>query len=424
MPSPGCVAIRRTVAERCRLLAGSVGRERIPARPDPDDADWYLPLHLREERAARERIAAQVLRGADVVVAPTWLTHRRALLPLGETRRAAAWTAAAVRVAREAVEVGLERRAEAEAATQARLAATDAADEPVPDDVAAHDRPRPLVAASLPALDDEPEADSGRLLPAEAATERDYRAQAGVLADAEPDLILVEGQRSEAAARVAATEAVDTGLPAWQALTPAALASTDLEGWLDWARRAGVERLLLPPPLSARLAAAVGELPWGGLVSDPATVSDWLAAGASVVGVLDRATPQAVEARRRAIDDHERGMLEAALAAERRWLAHVERAATMAPGGAAVWIGSPPDAPLPAGFEWLVVDVDESRRLPEDRFRLVVVPQAAVLDPRILERGGIVAMPYDETVGQLPALDLLAADDDSEPPLLIARRAG
>ncbi len=56
--------------------------------------------------AARERIAAQVAAGADVVVAPTWLTHRRALLPLGETRRAAAWTADAVRVAREAVEIG------------------------------------------------------------------------------------------------------------------------------------------------------------------------------------------------------------------------------------------------------------------------------------------------------------------------------
>ena len=59
--------------------------------------------------AARERLAAQLTAGADVVVAPTWLTHRRALLPVGETRQARAWTAAAVRVAREAIEIGLER---------------------------------------------------------------------------------------------------------------------------------------------------------------------------------------------------------------------------------------------------------------------------------------------------------------------------
>ena len=36
------------MVERCRLLAGSVGPERVPARPDPEHADWYLPLHLRE----------------------------------------------------------------------------------------------------------------------------------------------------------------------------------------------------------------------------------------------------------------------------------------------------------------------------------------------------------------------------------------
>ena len=147
------------MADRVLLIAGSVGPERSPARPDPDDADWYLPLHLRDERAARERIASQVALGADVVVAPTWLTHRRALLPLGETRRATAWTASAVRVAREAVEIGLEHREEALA--------------DVPEDDVRRGRPRPLVAASLPALDDEPEAATGRLLPHEAATARD-----------------------------------------------------------------------------------------------------------------------------------------------------------------------------------------------------------------------------------------------------------
>ena len=189
------------MADRRLLLAGSVGPERVPARPSSDDADWYLPLHLRDESAARARLAGQISAGADVIVAPTWLTHRRALLPLGETRRVGAWSNAAVRLAREAIEVGLERREEALADT--------------PEDDPGLGRPQPLVAATLPALDDEPEAATGRLLPREAATERDYRDQAGALADAEPDLLLVEGQRDEEAARVALAEAVQTGLPVW-----------------------------------------------------------------------------------------------------------------------------------------------------------------------------------------------------------------
>ena len=192
------------MTERCRLLAGSVGPERIPARPDPDDTDWYLPLHLRHEQAARARIAAQVEAGADVVVAPTWLTHRRALLPLGETRRAAAWTAAAVRLGRQAVELGLERREERTA-------------ERADDDAADRGRLAPLLAASLPALDDGTPGGEGRLLPREPATERDYRDQAGLIADAEPDLILVEGQPDEREGRIALAEAAQTGLPAWLA---------------------------------------------------------------------------------------------------------------------------------------------------------------------------------------------------------------
>ena len=80
---------------------------------------------MRDEGGARERLASQIVVGADVVVAPTWLTHRRALLSMGETRRAVEWTAAAVRVARDAVEVGLERRAEllADAGVEAVAAA-------------------------------------------------------------------------------------------------------------------------------------------------------------------------------------------------------------------------------------------------------------------------------------------------------------
>ena len=170
-----------------RLLAGSVGPERVQARMDPDEPRWFEPLHVRDEAAARTRIAEQVAVGADAVVAPTWLTHRRALLPLGETRRARDWTAAAVRVARDGVEVGLERR---DAASLAAQDAVDADGGSAPSPIALR---APLVGAALPALDDEPEPGSGRLLPRDAAADRDYRDQAGLLADMEPDFILVTG---------------------------------------------------------------------------------------------------------------------------------------------------------------------------------------------------------------------------------------
>jgi|GEM_PF-2383241 len=397
--------------ERHLLLAGSWGPERDPARPDPENADWYLPLHVRDERGARERLAAQVAAGADVIVAPTWRTHRRALLPLGETRRATAWTAAAVRVARDALEAGLERRTELLA---------DA-----PGDDVRRDRPAPLIAASLPALDEDPEPGTGRLLPRKAATERDYRDQAGVLADAEPDLLLVEGQRGEAEARAAFNEAVSTELPVWAALSEDALSTTDLEGWLDWSRAAGVERLLLPPPVDARQAAADGDLPWGALVRSADPVPGWLEAGAGVVACLDGASIGALEPIRAGIDDHEHFAIEAARAAERRWLDHVALAASMAPGGAAVWLGPAPTASLPDGFEWLVVDAVEARRLPAEHYRFVIAAAEPGADAgRLLRQGGVLASRGAGARRSEADLRVLTLDDSVKPPLAIHRREG
>ena len=37
----------RTCSQRC-LLCRVVGPGAPPARPDRDDADWYLPLHVRD----------------------------------------------------------------------------------------------------------------------------------------------------------------------------------------------------------------------------------------------------------------------------------------------------------------------------------------------------------------------------------------
>jgi Homocysteine S-methyltransferase len=397
------------MSERVLLLAGSAGPERIPARPDPEVADWYLPLHVRDERVARERIAGLVAAGADVVVAPTWLTHRRALLPLGETRRAGAWSAAAVHVARQAVGIGLERR-------------EDALAEASRDDLRGA-RPVPLVAATLPALDEEAGIATGRLLPREAAAERDYRDQAGTLADAEPDLILVEGQRWEAEARMAVEAALDTGLPVWAALTSGALATTDISGWAEWARAAGLRCLLLPGPLAERLPVSEAGLAWGAIAPAADPLLDWLEAGATAIGWLDGANSAVIEPLRGAIDEYERAGLEAAKAVERRWLQHVTAAAAMADGGAAVWIGEQPGVALPEGFEWLVAAPHEARRLPDDHYRLAAIATDVALDPaRLLVRGGIVAVQDTNLVARTPQLQLLAVDDSARPVLAIARR--
>lgn len=416
---------------RCLLLAGSWGPERVPSRPDRDVADWHLPLHVRDAAAARERMAAQIATGADVVVAPTWLTHRRALLPLGESRRAAAWTAAAVRVAREAVEIGLERR-------ESLLAEAMLAEAP-PDD-GWRSRPDPRVAAVLPAMDEQPEAGAGRLPSREAAGRGHYRDQAGLLADAAPDLLLVEGPTDATAARTAADEAGATGLPVWLAIPAPAIATVHLETWLDWGRQAGMDRLLLPT-LEPAAYAQEGGLAWGRLVTGAAeaaragvgaadaagatavtAVAEWLAAGASVVARLDGASVAVLEPLRAAIDDVERTAIEAARASERRWLDHVDRAATMAPGGAALWLGERPTAPLPDGFEWLVADPSEAHRLPAGRYRLIVSRRPFESADDLLEHGGLLAL-GEPLVGDAGSgLRTVLIDDVSAPPVAIYRR--
>lgn len=420
------------------LLAGSFGPERIPARPDAEQPAWHEPLHVRDARSARDRLSSQVAVGADVILAPTWLTHRRALLPTGETRRARAWTAAAVRIAREAVEVGLERRAAAGAGAAgsgaagsggfAAGAAGSAATTGSPA------RPQPVVAACLPALDDDPDLGTGRLLPREAASERDYHDQAGLLADAEPDLLFLEGQATLASLRLAIDAAGGTGLPSWVALPRAGGVEAGLEAWLDLARESNAALTLLPGTPDAGRPGL--ESAWGRLVSDPAaigedTISSWLAAGAAAVGVLDRATPDHLVPIRAAIDAYQPAELGAAEAAEARWWRHVRHAAAMAPGGGALCLSGSGTreslAPrLPAGFEWLIVDPSEAGVLPAAHFCLVVDPGERPVAPSLraalLEEGGVLVVAEGASGLPTDELRLLVLDDTAEPPLAILRR--
>lgn len=416
-------------------------------RVDAEDPRWFEPLHVRDPRAARSRIADQVAAGADVVVAPTWQTHRRALLPVGETRRAREWTARAASVGREAIEEGLERRA-AESTADERVADVEAPG-PGQGDLPRSERPAPLLAGVLPPLDAEPEPGSGRLATAESAAERDYRDQAGLLGDAEVDVILIEGQGTVAAASTALEAVTATGLPAWIAAIPRLFPrhpeDGSLQRWIDTSVQFGAGALLAPASGSAAgeqiiamMARGLGEtgLRWGCQIQASSlgadadgTVDEWVQAGAELFALLDGATTAAIEGLRAAIDRVER-MEDAVAAAERhRWWSFVEDAARMAPGGVALWIigeqAHDGDDRRPPGFDWVTSTKSDLPQMPLDHFRFIV-DAAGSADVRplgpLLEDGGLLVTQLGGVRPHEPALRLLRVDESGDPAQLLFRR--
>jgi hypothetical protein len=200
-----------------------------------------------------------------------------------------------------------------------------------------------------------------------------------------------------------------------------------------------VELTLLTAPLVARTQRPV-RVTWGGLLTQrlphgAELVERWLDDGATAIALLDGATPVALGPVREAIDALERARLGEVERASARWWSYVERAAAMAPGGAAVWLrsrsnpGLPTDG-LPPGFEWLVLERDERPQLPAGRFRLVVDPEAgpgsAVEAGRLLEDGGVLAVRMAGRegilgIGEAP-LRLVTMDDREDPLLAILRK--
>jgi S-methylmethionine-dependent homocysteine/selenocysteine methylase len=376
-----------------RVLAGSPALDRRVFPRPGSVARWFEPFHVRQPQVARGEITAQVLAGADIVVAPSWLTHRRAREGVGESRRARAWTTAAVRLAREAVEVGLERR---------------------------EGDPRPvLVAGPLPDVSAGPEHATGRLLPGSGSGERDIHDQAGILADTEVDLLLLEHRASFEAALEATRVAVDAGRPVWTSMRLAdGPGEPPLADRLAMLVTAGAAGVLVEPaatPDRARLLEPLASLAAGpsipvGLVAETPplaatddTIDAWLAAGVRVLGLASGADPKAlrplVEARERLLaaarerEDAERTSLES-------W---VLDAAMRAPGGRALWLGAA-RAPMPSGFGWTVLDASEMSglaTLPGETFRLVIA--VADIEPGrlegLVERGGIVAIESGDDEG-------------------------
>lgn len=403
-----------------RILAGAPAHDRRAIARPGSVARWFEPFHIRQPQVARGELASQIAAGADIIVAPAWLTHHRALEPLGESRRARAWTSAAIRLAREAVDLGLERRAEAAAAVEPPLPVRHA---PV------------LVLAPLPDVAARPEGAHGRLLPVDAAASRDLHDQAGLLADAEVDGILIEPRSTADELRVAVGIVAETGRPAWIQLGQLPTDALRLTELLPELVAAGADHVLLPGPGPDAFAMATTDtdVPAGAWWPDQTRLPDadlldgLVDTGADVLALIGDATETSlrplVEARDRA--SATRLADEAANADDlRAWL---REAARRAPGGRALWVGDRPGW-LPDGFAWTISDRETLLHAPGAEFRLVVSDGA--LDPRTVARlvadGGIAAFAGDpDVLDRLHGTDLEPQVVDERPDgtlRVIARR--
>ena len=360
-----------------RLLAGSSADERRPATSPGPEREWHLPAHARDAQAVRERMTAQVIAGADVLLAHTFLTHRRALARVGEARRARELTLSAVVLAREAAERGRDRRDEE--ATWSTV--------PV------------LVAGSLPLLGDDP--GSGRLGSVDASIARDLHDHAGLLADAGSDIVLVEGPRSPAETAVAVSAGRSVGIETWTVVGHDALLSQGDEfGGPEVFLRA--LRDASAGPDGPADAAGAFDRRHGTMIDplfhgpDPASaLRSVLASGATVLAIADGATPERLTIARSAIEAHrlERSAAEESSAAE--WLDWVGQGAARAPAGAALWLSASTPRDLPAGWDWTVLAPERMRQIPGDRYRLIVSQMTGVDAAHIghgLEPGGVVVL--------------------------------
>ncbi len=319
-----------------RILAGApaAGHTRI-ARPGSSNR-WFEPMHVREPARVRDEMVDQVVAGATILLAPTWLTHRRALVPVGETRRVQEWTALAVTRAREASDIGGERRGDGASVS---------------------------ILGVLPDPDAVDEQATGRLLKPDAAAERDERAQAGILAETGVDGVLIETRPSLDRARVAVRAVLEHGLEAWSSIPGLRADGLPLGAWLDALAADGVGMLLFET-LDGTLDERPPEGPFGLLLPEPLAVPDprelataWIDRGARVLGIAADADPETlrplVEARDAAVAAASQAAAEEH-AESTDWIADAARRAA---GGRALWIGDPP-ASLPGGFDWTVAPSD------------------------------------------------------------------
>ena len=350
-------------------------------------------------------MSAQVAAGADTLLAHTFLTHRRALARVGEARRARELTRAAVDLAREAAEQGRDRR-----------------DPDLP-----WARTPVLIAGVLSPLGEDP--GSGRLGPVDAAIARDLHDHAGLLADAGVDFIVVEGPGSAAETAAGVRAARSMGIETW--------AVVDHDGLRSGPEVLGApDGILVPPGDAAAGDGRSSGLPesWTGphgvmidvLSGDQApALRKALAAGATMLGIADGATPERLANVRAAIDDHELARAAERDVAASSWLDWVALGAVLAPPGAAAWLAERSPSVRTAGREWTWAPPSDLRSMPAERYQLVV---SEAVEPPLeelalrLQSGGVLVAKGDRYLPFPDALQVMDIREVDEQRWLIGRR--
>ncbi|MDQ3937224.1 MAG: homocysteine S-methyltransferase family protein, partial [Chloroflexota bacterium] len=327
------------------------------------------------------------------------------------------WTEVAVALAHEAVELAGDRRPAPPAGVGPRAEVVVCGSMMAPD--------------ILPGTD--PDADA-------------LHAHAETIAEAGVDVLLVEQVGDLGHAQLATLAAAATGVRTWSAALLANDATLRYSGdalpaWVEVIAPAQPERMLLYGADVTTLGGALQQLARltsqrRGACIEAAGSRQTLAEdarlllerGATLLGLASEATPATLQPLRETVDE-QLAVAAAEKAARTRvrqeWLL---RAAEWAPGGPALWLGDEPDLELPGGFEWTVAPGDDLRRLPEERYRLLVVGQLRENAPppgaerllRLLDRGGVVVGPT-ELIQQADGSGRVL-DRAEQPPLAILMR--
>jgi homocysteine S-methyltransferase len=161
------------------VLDGATGTELQRRGVPMHQQAWSATALLTHADTVRQLHADYIAAGADIIIADSFSTARHVLEPAGLGDRVAELNRAAMRLARQAA---------------------DAADRPV------------WVAGSVSSF--VPESDAGNT-PSDAALEQSYREQAGLLAEAGADFLMLEMMRELGRACLAVRAAAATGLPVW-----------------------------------------------------------------------------------------------------------------------------------------------------------------------------------------------------------------
>ena len=189
----------RLAAGELLVIDGGTGTQLQAEGVRMDDTAWSARANL-EQPDVVQRVHEEYIRaGAEVIIANTFAAGRAALAPAGLGDRVAEANRAAVGAAQRA----------REAAADGLVAVAGSMSSFCPIDMDAGALGRPMSG---------PSAEDPRL-----PSLADFREQAGLLAEAGVDLIVLEMIDARGYGRAAVSAAVETGLPVWLGISPVRL---------------------------------------------------------------------------------------------------------------------------------------------------------------------------------------------------------